>query len=176
MEKTEQQQRAEFPPSSKRVTHRNKAWSNTCFRAFPVCCSHDNGIICLASRASSQWGESNADCSGFKTGAAAGELREELFQGSKCKTDKKKKNTNKTKQTPVFVRQKQASVGRVSQRWGHPGQLWHKYTVKKQSLSTNKPNRHVKFHGMKNETGRISPPSFLPLFLSSFLLSIQAQY
>lgn len=64
------------------------------------------------------------------------------------------------------MRQKQASVGRVSQRRGRRGQLWHKYTVKKQSLSTNKPNRHVKFHGMKNETGRINPPSFLPLFLS----------
>ena len=112
-----------FPPSSKRVTHRNKAWSNTCFGAFPVCCSHDNGIICLASRAGSQWGESNADCSGFKTGAAAGELSEELFQGSKCKTEKK--------QTPVFVRQTQASVGRVSQRRGRRGQLWHKYTAKK---------------------------------------------
>lgn len=110
-----------------------QAWSITCFGAFPVCCSHDNGIICPAFKANTQSGESYADCSAFKTGAAAGELSEELFQGLNCRPKKKS----------LFLRQKQLQFA-VSQRRVHRGQLWHKYTVKNSHLLWINPKYHEK--------------------------------
>lgn len=64
-----------------------RACGVTCLGVFPVCCSHDNGIICLVFRANSQSGE--RDFADFKSGAAAGEAREEPFQILSCETEKR---------------------------------------------------------------------------------------
>lgn len=62
-------------PDSQTASQRywNKAPSVTCCRAFPVCCSHDNEVICPPAPAvHSQSGASEDLCSDFKTRATAG--------------------------------------------------------------------------------------------------------
>lgn len=71
-----------------------QAQSFTCFRAFPVCCNQDYGIICPAPKAGSQSGERN----GSKSGAAAGDPHEELFQSRSGVKLKKKENPHFSQQ------------------------------------------------------------------------------
>lgn len=87
MERGRNSNEPSFFPRKRQAPPLGRARSTTCLGAFPVCRSHDNGIICLVFRVNSQSGES--DFADFKSGAAAGGAREEPFQILSCKTKKR---------------------------------------------------------------------------------------